>query len=415
MPLTRRALLRRAALGASALPLVGLGGRASTERKFLFVFVDGGWDVLKVFAPRFDSKNVDMDGYSSPMTVHGLPLVGAESRAPVTRFFEAYGDRCCLIQGMEVRSVAHERCRRILMTGAGEGGNDDWGSILAAHSAQPRTLPYLVMAGYAFSARHSSQVVRVGANNQLPRLLDGTGLPAGISPAPAGLTALADDWLGGRLAAGPDDTMTATYLDALGDLADLEAAHAGGQLALESHSDGCQLDVASDASVVLGCMAQGLTRCGMVMSQGWCNTRWDQHSDLAKQDEHYSDLFDYLAEIMLELDTRTGVSGAPLSEEVTVVVISEMGRHPLINTSGGRDHWTYTTAMLLGSGVRGGQVIGGYDDVLLGRGVDLGSGASVDGGTALVPSHLGATLLALGDVDPGEYLPNHAPIEAVLA
>jgi uncharacterized protein (DUF1501 family) len=47
-----------------------------------------------------------------------------------------------------------------------------------------------------------------------------------------------------------------------------------------------------------------------------------------------------------------GHAGGLLSDEVVVVLISEMGRFPQRNTGGGNDHWTYTSAMLVGPGVR---------------------------------------------------------------
>jgi hypothetical protein len=81
----------------------------------------------------------------------------------------------------------------------------------------------------------------------------------------------------------------------------------------------------------------------------------------------------------------------------------------------GKDHWTYTSAMLIGSGVAGGQAIGDYDEYLLGEAVDLRDGGVSDSGVDLLPGHIGATLLALGDVDPGEYIEGAEVIEAALA
>jgi hypothetical protein len=51
-----------------------------------------------------------------------------------------------------------------------------------------------------------------------------------------------------------------------------------------------------------------------------------------------------------------------LLDETLVVVMSEMGRTPRVNPSGGRDHWTYCYAVLLaGAGIRGGSVYGASD------------------------------------------------------
>ena len=97
-----------------------------------------------------------------------------------------------------------------------------------------------------------------------------------------------------------------------------------------------------------------------------------------------------------------------------MVVLSEMGRTPFLNGSEGKDHWTFTSAMLVGAGVAGGRSIGGYDERLFGRPVDLASGELDASGTSLRSAHLGATLLALGGVESGEQLAGYPPIEAAL-
>ena len=127
------------------------------------------------------------------------------------------------------------------------------------------------------------------------------------------------------------------------------------------------------------------------------------------------DLFAYLHRAMDDLHGRTSLSGGPLADEVVFVVFSEMARDPRLNGWQGRDHWTFTSVMLMGAGIQGGRVLGGLDTVGRGRPIDLVSGEISDGGTALLPEHLGATLLALGDVDPGEYISDPQPISAVLA
>jgi hypothetical protein len=51
-----------------------------------------------------------------------------------------------------------------------------------------------------------------------------------------------------------------------------------------------------------------------------------------------------------------------LLEDTLVIWMSEMGRTPRINKSGGRDHWSFCySVMLAGGGIRGGQVYGSSD------------------------------------------------------
>ena len=70
--------------------------------------------------------------------------------------------------------------------------------------------------------------------------------------------------------------------------------------------------------------------------------------------------------------------------------------------------------MLIGSGVRGGQVIGGYDDYAGGQPTNLETGEVDESGEYLVTGHVGATLLSLADLDPAEFISTD-PIRAVLA
>jgi len=59
---------------------------------------------------------------------------------------------------------------------------------------------------------------------------------------------------------------------------------------------------------------------------------------------------------MGDLDSRG------LLAETLIVLLSEMGRTPRVNASGGRDHWTYCySTFLAGAGIRGGTVCGASD------------------------------------------------------
>ena len=81
----------------------------------------------------------------------------------------------------------------------------------------------------------------------------------------------------------------------------------------------------------------------------------------------------------------------------------------------GKDHWPYATAMITGPGITGGRSIGAYDpESWFGSPIDLHSGELYDGGTLLSAEHLGATLMALGDVDPEIWLPGISPIDGAL-
>jgi uncharacterized protein (DUF1501 family) len=420
-------LRRRDLFGLSAagllLPRRALAGPAPTgSRKFLYIYAYGGWDPTMLFAPMFTNPYVDMESDATTATVNGVTFVDSGRRPQVRSFFENYGDRTCMINGIEVRSVTHERCQRILFTGSSESGKDDWPSIAAGRSTDALLLPHLVVAGPAFTNDYSSRVVRIGDNGQLPTLLDGSALgmsTRAVRAPSATADTRADAYLRDRLAAfqagakpGRQATFAERYSDAMADIDALRGI--ASTLNLDPVAGGCQRDIASDAATAFDCFELGISRCALTRDDGWCSVGWDTHVANHYQSDHYDYLFQYLNALMEDLDGRTGLNGTPLRDEVTIVVFSEMGRHPQINSGGGRDHWTFTSALLIGSGIRGGQTIGGYDDNYLGRPIDLATGEADDGGDSLVPGHLGATLLALADIDPGEWVTQAAPIAAAM-
>jgi uncharacterized protein (DUF1501 family) len=118
---------------------------------------------------------------------------------------------------------------------------------------------------------------------------------------------------------------------------------------------------------------------------------------------------------MAMLASTPGQTEATLADETLVVVLSEMGRTPALNAFAGKDHWPYTSLLVVGPGLTGGRVIGGWDDHWYGRPVDPTSGQVREDGQVLSAEAVGATLLALADVDPGPYVSGVSPITGVIA
>lgn len=424
--LSRRQLMSLVPAGLVApglmLPrrLAALDG--GTDRKFFFVFCSGGWDPLLTFAPKFDAQYIDMQEGSVAAEANGITFVDHEDRPHVKEFFENYGDRACLINGMEVRSVTHERCSRILFTGGGDSATDDWGVVAASNTLNYYVAPHLVFSGPAFSAKYAANVVRAGEAGQLTELINASAFDKAtlpIVPSSEWGDAMEDSLLRERLRAytaragrGTPNNLGNFYTDAMTNLDKLVAA--GSQVDLDPEQSGCRRDIAADAACAFNAFEIGLARCAITKDMGWCSMSWDTHaSNNLLQGRSFDELFEYLSEMMVDLDGRTGASGNPLKDEVTIVVMSEMGRHPQV-AGDGRGHWTFTSALLIGSGIKGGQVIGEYDDNYEGKGVDVQSGAVSDSGDKLVPSHLGATLLDLAGLDYTQYTSSGRPIKAAM-
>jgi uncharacterized protein (DUF1501 family) len=81
-------------------------------------------------------------------------------------------------------------------------------------------------------------------------------------------------------------------------------------------------------------------------------------------------------------------------DHTTIVGFSEFSRTPMINASGGRDHWLGNSCFLIGGGVKGGQVIGASSNFGMNpQAVNLETGDLDTDGEVIRPDHIVATLL----------------------
>jgi len=388
------------------LPHLARAEVSSNDRKFIFVFAQGGWDPTWVFAPEFDNSAVDMPSDDSEKVKQaGLTWVSSTSRPAVDQFLTTYGPRTCIVNGLEVRSIAHERCRRLLFTGGSSANTNDFPTRIAMGAESHLALGNVVFSGPSYADSRASGVVRVGENGQLGALIDGSCANGDLRVPSAAVTAVEEAYVlaraqaaAARAGVGAESRIADAYLGALTDTPTVQDL--AGLLQVNGADPLDQLLAAVDL------LATGATRCVTIADLGVDNVTWDHHSEITRQGTCFELLFSHLITLMEELDSTPGSSAATLAEEVTVIVCSEMGRYPQLNASRGKDHWTTTSLMLVGSGIRGGQVIGGFDGNMGGVPVIPSTGesdvAQTAGGVVLQPSNVGATLLALSGLDPAE-------------
>jgi len=385
--------------------------------KFIFVFNPGGWDPTRVFADGFDTAAVSMEPDAQRASVGDLAFVDHELRPSVRGFFEQNAHRTVVFNGVLMRSIAHDICTMIAMTGGSGGMSPDWPAVLGNAQRDAFTLPHLVLDGPSFPADLGVAVARTGINGQLQSLLSGQVLRSSdvpvIGPSPPAESVI-DRYLQRRSAARADAALTEAdarlaanfnlSMDKITALKDLRHTtdFTGGT------------DIISQATTAVEALRLGISRCVTISHA--TGTGWDTHvNNDDDQSPLWEQLFAGLIQLQILLDTTPGVHAPTLADETVVVVLSEMGRTPALNAVLGKDHWPYTSAMILGPGLAGGRVVGAYDDGFYGMGLDPHSGQPDVSAPLLSAESLGATLLTLGDVDPADYVPTVEPITAVLA
>jgi uncharacterized protein (DUF1501 family) len=415
---TRRQVLNGlAALVGSALVARPARAAGSIDRKFIFVGAQGGWDPTRVLQPVFGMSGADTELGARTSNANGLTFVDHPNRPSVRTFFDAWADQAVVLNGVLVPSIAHDICRMLVMTGSVSGTSPDWPALIGSEGGPDLVIPHVVLGGPSFPGDHGTAVARTGSFGQLEALLSGSAL--GWSDVPvtgpiAPAESVLDRYLARRTAAYAAGARSAAAR-ALGSDLDASLANAAALKELKwivDFSGGA--DLPSQAAVAADVLSRGVARCVSIDSGG-SSLVWDTHAENDPiQSSLWEELFAGLGQLMQMLAQTPGVSAATLLEETTVVVLSEMGRTPQLNSAEGKDHWPYTSVLLLGAGLAGGRTIGGLDTNFYGKAVDAISGELADDGVTIDVQALGATLLTMADVDPVEFLPGAEPILAVM-
>lgn len=417
---SRRAVLKAGAAGLVAGAGAGVSRSASAavsgaDLKFIFISVSGGWDLTKMYAPLFSNPLIDMEPDATTGAVGGLRFVDSASRPAIRTFLERWQDRTVLFNGISVPSLGHEECMRLYRTGDTSGLSADWPALLAAGSDR-YPLPCVVVRGHSFPGTHGALITRIGTTGFTADLLSGELMARSDVKAPlpsAPIQARLDAFLleqaelrreqsrGGRhdmlLSRFPVAAERAQLLESMRDQLRWPADDS-----LQS-----QLDLAIDL------LALNASRS--IIVQPWDLEDWDTHANSEEQQSWLQqDIFSRLLTLMDTLAATPGTVGATLADETVVVLGAEMGRTPQINAGLGRDHWGVTAAMLCGPRVAGGRTVGGYTDYFYASPIDFASGEVHDGGEVVRGIDFGATLLALADMDPGDWTRDGVPVTGAI-
>lgn len=415
--ITRRGLLTAA--GAGGL-LWGLGARASGSprpKKLLFILASGGWDVTYCFDPKLHAPAIEGPEYDDPVnerveTVHGQPLALNDVLRPaVTDFFTEWGHKTAIANGIIVGTLGHHAGRFRMLTGVrGSQPGADLAAIAGKVHGTDLAVGSVALTALGTPGRLVSSTTKVGSRGQLSALLDAsTSIP--VPPfAPHGDLPLyaadqtartaVDDWRMKRLdalaaRAGSMGRTTQRIDDLRDSIPRAERLRGSASALLTDGPFGAAPDLMSNLAVAVELLHSNACHA-VLMDTGH---DWDTHTNTVEQHQFFNETFAALSVLAADLDSRG------MLDDTLVVITSEMTRTPVHNPSEGKDHWPYTSAVLLGGGTVGGQTLGGTDDALAPIPVDPNTGHPDPAGGAIAFDSFNAGLMERLDIDPKEWLP----------
>lgn len=386
---------------------------------FVLVNASGGWDPVYLCDPKPNGPLNRLYGDAAgegniryAPTVLDDAVLGLDAGTAAAhlmsnqQFFETYASRLTVLNGVDMQTNNHDGGTRATWSGRLEEGFPSIGAIIAATKSPESSLGYISSGGYDVTqglvplTRMSSidAIKRIAYPNQTDpqnpeteqyhtsatadriRKAQAARLEAQLARQRLPRVKAAMNEL--VLARAGDDILQDLVLPA--DLASLP----GYQLSdLQSLMQQAQLAVAA-------------FKAGMAVA---CNLNlggFDTHGN------HDSDQIRQIAKLLKGVDflmKQAEIAG--IADDLVVMIGSDFARGPGYNGGdfyAGKDHWSITSAMLMGRGVGGNRVVGATTDDQRARAVDPGSLATKDGGVVLKPETIHRALRRLAGVADGE-------------
>ncbi|MEO7093479.1 MAG: DUF1501 domain-containing protein [Polyangiales bacterium] len=379
---------------------------SSAPRRMIIVLAQGGWDTTWALDPKVQSATCDVPVGAKQM-FGTLDVFADASRPMVNGYFTKYAPVTAIVRGISVGSVSHQECVKRMSTGSRNELNPDLAAIVAHDRGNSMPLPYLILGDTAFAGPYAVSAGRVGATNQIIALLDPAQAYQTNGRAPIATTTAEDALLSNyanatvkrlhatRGATGYNRKRVDDFSEAIGRGKKLQAVRAG------FGARGRTLTLDSQVDLALDALEQDISQTVMTSTR----LGWDTHNDITDQSGFHETTFSGLTRLLDGLSTRAGrLAGTKMIDDTTVVVMSEFSRTPKLNSTGGKDHWPVTSAMVIGAGVKGGHAYGATSGSMESLPVDFTTGRPSGTGRVVTSSLFAAGVLSACGVKPEDHL-----------
>lgn len=369
-----------------------------TGRFFLMVDAGGGWDPTMVCDP----KGGDINRQFMPSAIRSA---GNIPYAPITypdgytnqRFFEKYHQRLLVLNGIDMQTNNHDSGNRFTWSGHLEDGYPPLAAMVAAALAPGRPLGFLSNGGYE-NTMGIVPLARLPSVDTIGRI----AYPNRTDPAMEQARYLSEAsylriqrYQRERTVAMADASTLLAYENSMRQLV---ATRSGSNLLerlMTYLPNNAELGRATNPILRQGMVALAAYQAGVTAAANLAVGGFDTHGN---HDTNQGNALSRLLQGVDQLMDRVEMLG--LSDRVTVVVGSDFGRTPTYNAQMGKDHWSVSSMLLMGAGVRGNRVIGATNEAQRARGLDFATLAVSDASTRrLNPKSIHTSLRRLAGVE----------------
>ena len=376
------------------------------------VFANGGWDQMLFCDPKLGPRaDGGFHNLSQLRTVASIPYVDAYTESqpairPVDAFFQSFGDRLLVINGLDTTTNNHDVGTRYCMSGSLREGFPIFAAQVAGACGPARVMPLVDISGYD----ECGGLVA-------PVRLDYVGVPK--------IESLQDvnappdsEWTGETFTSSGDRIMDVTPRQRLHAAASARLARIKARQHLPLHQRGIEAweraraAVPGLADLTLPNISsnnienfKALATMGIRAFKAGLATTLTVSAGGPNLDSHGIADYDHLAELAYVFDVAGHIHDTAQAEGVPCVVVmsSDFGRTP-VREPPGSGHWPVASMMILQNPaaaalnlIPGGKVIGGTtgapegpndETVLQARRINPSTHAFDDAGTMISPAHV---------------------------
>ena len=330
--------------------------QADTNKPFLLiVYASGGLDQAMVYDPKGTDSVVAQESGAAAASSGNLTFVDHPSRPSVKNFFTTYGGAAVVVNGVKTsyldRTLAY--VNNFGTVPPSKSRVVDWGTLYASQVFPAKKLPHLAIEAPIMPGDYIGNVARITTAG-LANLLGsapGDSLGSGGEKAIAEMRKVAMAKINDAV---PNQSLDSERIKALtAAFASDEALETALTTAVKTLG-ATPADFAGLGQLAVELMAQGTI--GVATVQAGRRGAFDVSSNhYAHQSQLIDGLFSGLNSILAYAAKRS------LTSQLIVIVLSDFGRAPALNSRGGKGAWPYTSVLLWGSVLNGGTVLGATD------------------------------------------------------
>jgi hypothetical protein len=341
-------------------------------RFFLMINAGGGWDPTMLTDPKGGTIN---RGFQAS----AIRSAGNIQYAPIDynvdgvmfsnrQFFEKFRDRLLVLNGVDMQTNNHDTGTRYTWSGHLEDGYPPLAAIVAAALAPGRPLSFLSNGGYE-NTMGIVPLTRLNNTDTITRIAF-PNRPDPNNRASAFFTSATVErvrrFQSQRLAALSGEQTLPVFRDSMRQLL---ATRSGGNLLerlIEFLPTNEDLNRLNNPVYRQGLVALAAYRAGLTAAVNLSIGGFDTHGN------HDMNQGNALGRLLIGVDRLMDrVDALNLRDRVTVIIGSDFGRTPGYNEQNGKDHWSVSSVLMMGAGIRGDRVIGATNDMQRARGLDF--------------------------------------------